>query len=394
MAGSKRADAEPRRRSPACEMPGAAASLATAFEPGVEIGFLLAASAASAGSRPGPVLPGQRPLRGRSSYPLHDRIALHSSAALDCGTIWATDAVGETPQRFDGTPADRLWHDPARATPMRPDILNPLFRPVTSLAGIGPKLGEALRRLLGGADDRRRRGSSTSSSTCRSASSTAAASPASRCRREGAIVTLQGPRRPPPEAAARQPAHPLPGLRPRRHRRDRPHLLPRPRRLAREDAAGRRDPLCQRPDGMVQRPADDGPSRPHRRRGRLRRAAADRAGLPDDRRPVAEDAGPRHRATRSASLPAAARMAGRRRSRRGEQWPAFAAALAARAPSGEAAPTSSRQPAPRAPRLRRAARQPARARPHARSTSGEAPARRGRATAGSARRSSPPCPSR
>ena len=36
---------------------------------------------------------------------------------------------------------------------MRPDILNPLFRPVTSLAGIGPKLGTALRRLVGGAED-------------------------------------------------------------------------------------------------------------------------------------------------------------------------------------------------------------------------------------------------
>jgi len=32
---------------------------------------------------------------------------------------------------------------------MRPDILNPLFRPVTSLSGIGRKTGEALARLLG-----------------------------------------------------------------------------------------------------------------------------------------------------------------------------------------------------------------------------------------------------
>ncbi|MCR4282894.1 MAG: ATP-dependent DNA helicase RecG [Bauldia sp.] len=32
---------------------------------------------------------------------------------------------------------------------MRPDVLNPLFRPVTSLAGIGPKLGQALAKLLG-----------------------------------------------------------------------------------------------------------------------------------------------------------------------------------------------------------------------------------------------------
>ena len=35
-----------------------------------------------------------------------------------------------------------------KAPNMRPDILNPLFRPVTSLAGIGPKLGETLGRLL------------------------------------------------------------------------------------------------------------------------------------------------------------------------------------------------------------------------------------------------------
>src|SRR5438874_4328268 len=35
---------------------------------------------------------------------------------------------------------------------MRPDVLNPLFAPVTRLPGIGPKLGEALRRLLIGGD--------------------------------------------------------------------------------------------------------------------------------------------------------------------------------------------------------------------------------------------------
>ncbi len=35
---------------------------------------------------------------------------------------------------------------------MRPDILNPLFRPVTSLPGIGAKLGQALGRLLGYGD--------------------------------------------------------------------------------------------------------------------------------------------------------------------------------------------------------------------------------------------------
>jgi ATP-dependent DNA helicase RecG len=35
---------------------------------------------------------------------------------------------------------------------MRPPLLNPLFRPVTSLDGIGEKLAQALRRLLGGGD--------------------------------------------------------------------------------------------------------------------------------------------------------------------------------------------------------------------------------------------------
>ncbi|SDB15377.1 ATP-dependent DNA helicase RecG [Bauldia litoralis] len=35
---------------------------------------------------------------------------------------------------------------------MRPPVLNPLFRPVSSLAGIGPKLAVTLRKLLGGPD--------------------------------------------------------------------------------------------------------------------------------------------------------------------------------------------------------------------------------------------------
>ena len=37
---------------------------------------------------------------------------------------------------------------------MRPDILNPLFKPVSSLAGIGPKLAQAFSRLLRGGADR------------------------------------------------------------------------------------------------------------------------------------------------------------------------------------------------------------------------------------------------
>jgi len=36
---------------------------------------------------------------------------------------------------------------------MRPDLLNPLFSPVTSLAGVGPKVAENLSKLLGVTDD-------------------------------------------------------------------------------------------------------------------------------------------------------------------------------------------------------------------------------------------------
>lgn len=35
---------------------------------------------------------------------------------------------------------------------MRPELLNPLFRPVTSLDGVGPKVALALRRLIGGGE--------------------------------------------------------------------------------------------------------------------------------------------------------------------------------------------------------------------------------------------------
>src|SRR5581483_2767891 len=36
---------------------------------------------------------------------------------------------------------------------MRPDILNPLFRPITSLAGVGPKIAETMGRLVGSGED-------------------------------------------------------------------------------------------------------------------------------------------------------------------------------------------------------------------------------------------------
>ena len=113
--------------------------------------------------------------------------------------------------------------------------------------------------------------------------------------RRGPGGHAQGAGRPPRQAAARQQAHPLPGLRPRRHRRDRAHLLPRPRGLSGEGAAGRRDPLRQRSGRLVQRPPGDGPPGLHRRRGGFRHPAADRAGLPDDRGAFPQGADPRHR---------------------------------------------------------------------------------------------------
>ena len=145
---------------------------------------------------------------------------------------------------------------------------------------------------------------------------------------EGADRHAEGAHRPPPAAAARQQAHPVSRVRPRRHRRDRPHLLPREGRLAREDAAGRRDALRQRRGRVVQRPADDGPSRPHRRRGRFRQPAADRAGLSDDRRPLARRRFARAVGEALAERAGAARMARRAHSRPRRDWPPFAAALA------------------------------------------------------------------
>ncbi len=93
---------------------------------------------------------------------------------------------------------------------------------------------------------------------------------------------LEGAHRPAPAGAASQCAHPLPGVRTRRHRRDRLHVFPCQSRVAAEAVAGGRDALRQRPHGVVQRPAEHGASRPYRDGGRVRRHAAGRAGLPDD----------------------------------------------------------------------------------------------------------------
>ena len=50
-------------------------------------------------------------------------------------------------------PRQHAWHGhhaAGKAWRMRPDILNPLFAPVSSLEGVGPKLEKALTRLLRG----------------------------------------------------------------------------------------------------------------------------------------------------------------------------------------------------------------------------------------------------
>ena len=123
---------------------------------------------------------------------------------------------------------------------MRPALLNPLFAPVTSLAGVGPKQDKLLRYLLGRDEtprlvdlllhlpasviDRRAR-------------------PKIRDAVPGTVVTLEVTvdrhRPPPPRNAARAAS----GLCQRRHRRRGADLFPRPARLCRETAAGRRQAL-------------------------------------------------------------------------------------------------------------------------------------------------------
>ncbi|MGY3082197.1 RecG-like helicase [Bradyrhizobium sp. LM6.10] len=124
---------------------------------------------------------------------------------------------------------------------MRPSLLNPLFAPVTSLPGVGPKQDKLLQYLL------------TRNETPRlvdlllhlpSQVIDRRARPKIRDAVQGTMVTLEvTPRRPPPPAPAPQCARALPRLRQRRHGRRRADLLPSQARLCRKVAAGGREAL-------------------------------------------------------------------------------------------------------------------------------------------------------
>ena len=109
-----------------------------------------------------------------------------------------------------------------------------------------------------------------------------------------------GPHRPAPGTGSRAEIGALPRLCPGRDRRDRPHLFPRPVGVAGKAAAGRRDDDRLRPGRVVQRPPVHGPPRFRRQPRGSRDPVAGRAGLSDDRRPLAQapaqgdrpDAGP------------------------------------------------------------------------------------------------------
>ena len=163
---------------------------------------------------------------------------------------------------------------------MRPALLNPLFAPVTSLAGVGPKQDKLFRYLLGRDEtprlvdlllhlptsviDRRAR-------------------PKIRDAVPGTVVTLEvtvDRHRPAPGGTF---ARAVSGLCQRRQRRRRADLFSRPARLCREAAAGRLKALRVRHPADVRRHPADRASRPRRRRGEFRQAVGHRPGLSLDR---------------------------------------------------------------------------------------------------------------
>jgi ATP-dependent DNA helicase RecG len=153
---------------------------------------------------------------------------------------------------------------------MRPDILNALFRPVTSLAGIGPKLGVTLAKLLGTGEDEPRVVDLLFHLPV--AVIDRRNSPASPGSSEGRHRDAEGARRPPPAAAARQPADPLPRLLPRRHRRDRLTFFhAKGDWLEKTLPVGATRYVSGRMEWFNGR-AGHGPSGPHRQRGRCRAA--------------------------------------------------------------------------------------------------------------------------
>ena len=193
---------------------------------------------------------------------------------------------------------------------MRPDILNPLFRPVTEPRRHRPEARRAL------APSRR-----------------PAPRAASRRGRRPPLPPAGRHHRPAPPAGhrARRPRAPSSRSRcastaTRSRRRGNRRI---PYRVFAHDDTGEialtffhahgdclektlpvgADALCQRPHGVVQRPAEHGPPGSRRRGSRLRHAAADRADLSDDRGALAEDARARHRRGGGSPGPAPARMA-------------------------------------------------------------------------------------
>ena len=123
---------------------------------------------------------------------------------------------------------------------MRPALLNPLFAPVTSLAGVGPKQDKLFRYLLGRERDAAAGRSAAASAGERDRPPRAAENP--RCR-AGDRGHAGGHGRPASADAVAQRARAASGLCQRRHRRRRADLFPRPARLCRKAAAGRRQAL-------------------------------------------------------------------------------------------------------------------------------------------------------
>ena len=176
---------------------------------------------------------------------------------------------------------------------MRPTLLNPLFAPVTSLPGVGPKQDKLLRYLLEPRRD--------------AAAGRFAAAPAGqRDRPPGAAEDSRSGagnhgdagshRRSSSPAAAAQFPRALPRLCQRRHRRRGADVLPRQARLCRKAAAGRREALRLRHVADVRRHSADRASRPRGGRGGICKAQRHRPGLSPDRRAGAGFAPPGDRA--------------------------------------------------------------------------------------------------
>ncbi len=213
-------------------------------------------------------------------------------------------------------PPVRLAHQPARRRPEAGKALCPPARPRSAARG---------RSAVSSARGRRR--------------PPRAAEAARRAGRPGGHRGGDGRRSPARSAASR--ARALSHLRPRRHRRHHADLFQRAQGLPGETLAGGRDALRLRHRRILRRHAADGASRPGGGRERLRRAAADRAGLSAHggagaRQCAARDGGRVGAAARSAGM--AGRGLGRARALsrlRRRATPSAPAGRAARHRAGE-----------------------------------------------------------